>query len=191
MADPARCRELGAVLARGFSDDPIWRHLVPADSRWDRRAPSVFHHLIRRSVNDGDTWTTRSLDGAAVWAPPGKWRTPWTDLVRSGPALALGFGPGLVTALRTLSVLEAGHPEEPHWYLEFLATEPHLRGKGFGSALISPVLERCDAEGLPAYLESSKEENLAFYGRFGFQVTEELPVGPGAPHCWRMWRDPR
>ena len=42
-----------------------------------------------------------------------------------------------------------------------------------------------------AYLESSKEENLPFYNRFGFQVTEELTLGAGAPPMWAMWRDPR
>lgn len=192
MADPGRWRQVAAVLARGFEDDPIWRFLVPDGRRWQRHSAGVFQHLIRRSVRDGATWTTASLDGAAVWAPPGQWRTPWTDLARGGSALLRGFGPtGASRALRTLSTLEAGHPEELHWYLEFLATEPHLRGKGFGSALIVPVLQRCDDEGLPAYLESSKEQNLAFYRRFGFEVTEELRAAPGAPPCWRMWRDPR
>jgi GNAT superfamily N-acetyltransferase len=183
---------LGRMLARGFGDDPVWRHLVPDDRRWRHRMDGVFAAMIRRSTVAGTTWTTSSREGAAVWAAPGEWRTPWTDVARSLPALLRGFGArGAPRALRVLSTLESGHPEEPHWYLEFLATEPDLRGKGLGSALITPVLDRCDHEGRPAYLESSKRENLAFYGRFGFEVTEELPVEPGGPHIWRMWRDPR
>ena len=36
--------------------------------------------------------------------------------------------------------------------------------------MLAPGLALCDTEGLPAYLESSKEPNVAFYGRFGFRV---------------------
>ena len=53
------------------------------------------------------------------------------------------------------------------------------------------MLERCDAEGLPAYLESSKERNVPFYRRHGFEVREEIHFGPGGPPMWPMWRAPR
>ncbi len=184
---------MGEVLARGFADDPIWRYLVTDDRRWEAHAGAVFDRMIRRSAASGSTWTTAAREGVAAWAPPGDWRTPWTDVVKGTPTLARGFGlRGLPRALQALQVLESGHPEEPHWYLEFLATEPHLRGKGLGSALITPALERCDDEGVPAYLESSKRDNLPFYGRFGFEVTEEVAIGgAGTPSFWRMWRDPR
>lgn len=52
-------------------------------------------------------------------------------------------------------------------------------------------LDRCDAEGAPAYLESSKESNVPYYMRFGFEVTGELTVPDGGPTMWQMWRHPR
>jgi hypothetical protein len=52
------------------------------------------------------------------------------------------------------------------------------------------VLERCDAEGLPAYLESSKASNVPFYERFGFRVTQDLQLAPDAPTLYGMWREP-
>ena len=57
-------------------------------------------------------------------------------------------------------------------------------------ALLAPVLGRCDREGLPAYLESSKESNIAYYERFGFAVIGELQAAPGGPTLWPMWREP-
>ncbi|MFD0534677.1 GNAT family N-acetyltransferase [Actinomadura luteofluorescens] len=65
------------------------------------------------------------------------------------------------------------------------------QGNGLGAALLRSRLDRCDTEGLPAYLESSKERNVPYYERFGFRVTRELPLpGKGCPPVWLMWRDP-
>ena len=52
------------------------------------------------------------------------------------------------------------------------------------------ALERVDREGLPAYLESSKESNVPFYARFGFEVRETV-THPDGPSQWLMWRDPK
>jgi GNAT superfamily N-acetyltransferase len=82
------------------------------------------------------------------------------------------------------------HPEEPHWYLAVLGTATDHQGKGVGSALMAPVLAKCDAEGIPAYLESSKESNIPFYRRHGFEVSGEVNVKNG-PKLWPMWRDPQ
>jgi hypothetical protein len=51
------------------------------------------------------------------------------------------------------------------------------------------MLARVDANGMPAYPESSNERNIALYGRHGFEVTEEVTI-PNGPRVWPMWRDP-
>jgi predicted N-acetyltransferase YhbS len=83
------------------------------------------------------------------------------------------------------------HPEEPHWYLAVIGSDPSVRGKGFGQALMRSRLGRVDAEHAPAYLESSKHENIAYYQRFGFEVASEIVLPEGGPTMWPMWRQPR
>jgi GNAT superfamily N-acetyltransferase len=64
------------------------------------------------------------------------------------------------------------------------------QGRGFGAALLRPILERCDAEQVPAYLEASTPRNRALYERHGFKVVEECRYASDGPPMWRMWREP-
>jgi GNAT superfamily N-acetyltransferase len=64
-----------------------------------------------------------------------------------------------------------------------------MQGRGLGSALLGPTLERCDREGLPAYFEASSERSAALYARLGFELTRELRVG-GSPPLQLMRRPP-
>ena len=52
-------------------------------------------------------------------------------------------------------------------------------------------LRKCDDDILPAYLENSKRDNLAFYRGHGFEVVDEIRFATGAPPVWLMWRPPR
>jgi hypothetical protein len=56
---------------------------------------------------------------------------------------------------------------------------------------LQQVLTSCDEEGVPAYLESSKEQNVPYYRHHGFEVTGAFDVAPDGPRLWGMWREPR
>lgn len=86
--------------------------------------------------------------------------------------------------------MSAAHPHEEHWYLNVVSTRPEHQGRGLGAAVLRPVLERCDADGHRAYLESSNPRNHSLYRRHGFVEADEIPVGDGPP-LMPMWRDPR
>lgn len=66
-----------------------------------------------------------------------------------------------------------------------------MQSKGVGSAVIRDMLDRCDTEGMPAYLESSNPRNVPFYARHGFEKTGEIVVGKEARTVTAMWREPR
>lgn len=191
QAGPADIAPLSASLARAFHDDPVTMSIFPA-SRYEQRLAAYFTtHLSKIALRHGVTFTTEGHEGGAIWLPPGAWELAPADIVRALPGTVRSLGTRLPSALRTLLYIEKRHPRSPHYYLATVGTRPEHQGKGIGSALIAPVLERCDREGLPAYLESSKEQNIAFYARHGFEVTEELRLpGSGVP-LWLMWREPR
>jgi ribosomal protein S18 acetylase RimI-like enzyme len=129
--------------------------------------------------------------GAAYWDPPGHWKTSILDVVTLAPVMVRGIGRRTVKALQGLGRMEKAHGEHPdHYYLAVLGTRPDAQGRGIGSSLMAPVLSKCDAQGLGAYLESSKESNIPFYRRHGFEVVGEVAF-PSGPPIWPMWRDPQ
>lgn len=86
----------------------------------------------------------------------------------------------------------AVHPTaEEHEYLLMIAVAPGRQGEGLGTELIRPVLERCDREGVPAYLEASSERSKGLYERLGWQFTGEAVQLPDGPLMWPMWRKPQ
>jgi len=182
------------VLARAFDDDPVPRWLFRGDRRRRRGLRAFFAIQLRHTyLERGEVYTTEDLAGAALWSPPGRARPGWRDLVRLVPVMPYltGLGRDAPEAARLLSAVDAARPRDPHWYLATLGTDPDRQRTGVGSALLGSVLHEVDAEGLPAYLESSKESNLSFYNQHGFEVTGEIRTPRGGPTLWLMWRQAR
>jgi GNAT superfamily N-acetyltransferase len=73
-----------------------------------------------------------------------------------------------------------------------VGTEPARQGQGVGAAVMQPVLDVCDRDRLPAYLEATCERNRGLYLRHGFRdVGEPLTLPGNGPEVYPMWRDPR
>jgi ribosomal protein S18 acetylase RimI-like enzyme len=177
---------LAATLARAFHDDPVAVFTNPREASRARRLGFFYTGRLRTLVGDELCFTDDERSGAALWAAPDRWEPPPREVVR----LVRMLSPRAPQTLVGFRRIQKRHPHEPHFYLSVLGVAPEGQGRGLGSALLAPMLERCDREGVGAYLESSKERNIAFYGRHGFRVTGEMRF-PGGPPMWLMWRDPR
>jgi len=184
-----------ATLARAFDDDPVIAWIFP-DGRMRRRQLPRFFAATMRSASLRHEGGTEILVaggdvlGGAIWVPPGAWMPSGWQQIRGLPGLAWALRSRLAAASSVYAEMMRAHPHRPHWYLSGIGTDPPAQGSGVGSALMQSRLVRCDAAGLPAYLESSKESNVPFYQHHGFQVTGELIIPGGGPTLWPMWREP-
>ena len=191
-ATPDDVPRLADALARAFDGDPPMRWFLSDAATRVERARRLFEVMLRRVHLTRDyCYTTQDVVGGALWVPPGTWRLGVVDQMVLLPGMLRVFGRGLARAQRGLAVMESGHPTTPHYYLDSLGVEPEWQGRGVGSALMQPVLQRCDTEQLPAYLNAGSPGSRDLYLRHGFEVTEEFRLPEGGPPLWRMWREPR
>jgi ribosomal protein S18 acetylase RimI-like enzyme len=185
---------LGEVLADAFAEDPVFAWLIPSQVRSrDDRLRTFFTSMSRGYLRQGKPcYVTADASAAALWAAPGSWSMPLSQIVLEAAPSGLAFRGRLLRALRTQLQVERLHAgrTRPHWYLGYLGTRHDRQGLGLGTQLLREVLAPLDADGVPAYLESSNERNLALYERNGFRVVGELQALGRGPTIWRMWREP-
>ena len=175
------------ILDRAFEDDPVmnWMSSHPEFRR------TFFSITLPGFLADGLTYIEEQGRGAAVWLGPQRkleWPVTADNLWQMYKVCGIrGFFRFGLSGFTTAKF----HPGEPHYYLFLLGALPECKGQGIGSALIAHVLRKCDDENMPAYLENSKQENLAFYQGHGFEVVDRIQFARSAPPVWLMWREPR
>ena len=132
--------------------------------------------------------------GSTMWMPPGVDAAPSQlgllkfalGQIRHGTFSAIKRG------LAISELMQQWHPKDPHFYLFAIGTTQSARGKGVGKGLLRPVLEACDAAGMPVYLENSNPVYSGFYDAHGFERMGIFNVGgEDSPVMEPMWREPK
>ena len=186
---PDRYAEAGAVLARAFTDDPLWVWLVPDEDTRRRHLPWLFERALvdlRTATIEG---VGEPLAGIATWIPPGSAASapPLQTLVGVLARLRGGFR-RLVRYGREAARLELEVGAARAWRLGGLGVDPSGQRRGNGSALLAYGVARADAAGLPVVLLTSNPANVAFYERHGFAVEAERRLPAAGPPAWAMVR---
>jgi GNAT superfamily N-acetyltransferase len=180
---------LASMLGRAFSDDPMF--LWPFGSDATRtHAEAFFLAFDERLAPLGWLWTTPALDGAAAWIPPGE-DEAMMDIDRElRPSIAPLAPDGGARYEAMWEWIASMLPSEPFWYLDHLAVEADVRRSGLGTALIEHGTALAERDGVLAFLETARPENVGYYERRGFQVVADEDVPGGGPHLWFMSRPP-
>ena len=196
-AHPAQIRKasvsdvprVATALSRAFFDDPVFRWGYPDDARRRELLPGFFSLFTETLQRHDEIYVIGQGTAAALWAPPGQAPVPEQEAERFGRRLEELSGANAERLFAISKVIEEHHPPGSYYFLQFIGVTPESQGAGIGSTLLGHMLERCDREGVRAYLDATSAHNKRLYERHGFRASAEY--GPeGGPPLWPMWRDP-
>ena len=185
------CPAIARVQARAFFDDPLQQWALPDASTRLSVLEQVFALLSRySSVPRGESYTDATLACAAFWVPPGPFELDREAAIAMAPIIDL-LGDANDRFRAAEDTMREHRPASCTSTSKVSGPIRRARVRGLASAVMQPVLTRCDAEGIPAYLESTKERNVGFYEGHGFAVADCVQIPLGGPPLWLMWRAPR
>ena len=194
VATASEAEAVTAILADAFHDDPVWGWAFPDAPRRTAQHTVFWRFYFDNAEPHRWVWLSAEGGAAAIWIPPGHPEIAPEAEPMVEPMLTELVGPEqTATLLEIFDRFEASHPRDrPHYYLSLLGTGTEHRGRGIGMGLLADNLAMIDAEGMPAYLESTNPANHARYERLGFvQVGEFHLPGEDGPPVATMWREAR
>lgn len=192
------------LLDEVFHNDPVSSWVFPDVEHRRRTHGTLMGAFLDTALTEGYVDVAEDGSACALWLsmPAGAHDDASADGPADGPADApaddepaqfrQSVDPDNVRVEQIARILGEAHPtDRAHEYLMLIAISQESQGQGVGTALIGSVLDRCDREGLPAYLEASSERSRALYERLGFTFTGTTIDLPDGPHMWPMWREPQ
>jgi ribosomal protein S18 acetylase RimI-like enzyme len=180
------------TISEAFHDDPTWSWAFRDEARRQEHYRVWWGLLIREAMRfeRPAVAVTEGVEAASVWIPPGESElSPEAESTVSELAGDL-VGDHSYAMLELLERFEEARPSEPHYYLTLLGVRNEHRGRGIGMCLLAESLARFDADGIPAYLESSNAANDHRYEALGFQRTGQFTTPDDAVMIGTYWRDP-
>lgn len=186
------------LLDRAFQDDPVSGWVFPDPVHRRATHPELMGAFLDIVLAEGRVDLTEDGTACALWLSVPADAHPENAEQENGEQgddavqLREAVDPDN-ERVELIARLTAGiHPSgRAHEYLWMIAVAPESQGGGLGTALVQHVLDRCDLEGVAAYLEASSARSLKLYERLGFDLLGQPLDLPDGPRMWPMWREPQ
>ncbi|MEG2533761.1 MAG: GNAT family N-acetyltransferase [Gordonibacter sp.] len=193
-----RCAQL---VAESFVDDPATRVQFAGISGWREQFEAHCRCKIEAYEKLG-CLTTHGDDGLAIG-----YFTEDVSLEMLATALQDAAGPLISdTTAEDLArmqenVLNVAEIIDPLWYqrftdkanvyvLQIIAVQKEKRGSGAFRKLIDPLLQAAGVRKAPVALQTDRQELVALYEHFGFELVEELCSQKVDLTCFNMLKQP-
>ena len=185
------------TLTNAFINYPVSVYFTPDEAKRKKLQPGISRGILRNAIGTGEVYTTSArMEGIAVW------------MLTQNQFNAKKQRTSLMAWLKNLfgdkesqrrhkaffeysdSIRKRVLPAK-YWYLQMLGVDPAYQGQGFSSRLVKPMLARAKREGLPVFLETQLQKNVALYQHFGFKVVEEGNIPGSNVYSWAMVKEPK
>lgn len=180
------------VLADAF-EAYAWELWTVAADRHKERIRELQHSAMTLMAPYCETWVAEDsgeMVAVAAWVLPGAQVPAEIDEAMLA-ARNQHEGDRHEASLAADAEVAAMTGRVPGYFLATVGVLTSKQHRGYGQAVLAPVLDRLDAEGQCAQLETSSERNVRFYRQLGFEVTDHITISGGGPDNWLMTRQPR
>ena len=167
-----------ATLVSAFIADPLERWLCPEPLQYLTHFPTFVAAFCIGGFASDTVFKLGGFAAVAIWIPPGA--AADEDAIVAARMESIPSDKHADT-FSVLEQMDAAHPKESHWYLQWLGVDAALQGAGLGAALLGHGLARVDADRVPAFLETPNPRTVPFYERHGFVVSNISQAGACPP----------
>jgi ribosomal protein S18 acetylase RimI-like enzyme len=188
-------KRAASIAAAAFRDEPGATAIIGKTPEKRERILRR-HHASRLEVLDLPDGASRcaflkgEMVGLMLTLAPGQGALSTATMLRLLWKMTLHATPATIWRGFMGSMDDEGHrPKQPHYYLETLAVEPDLQGRGIGTAMLSHLTANADQEGVLICLSTTDPRTIALYEKHGFRIVSETDQS-GAPNH-HMERTPK
>jgi ribosomal protein S18 acetylase RimI-like enzyme len=189
-AQPSQLTRLCRAMARAFVTEAMMTWPLGDVPDLAAAIEASFRIWDGDNIELGVVFEIANGAGMAVWVAPDLHDRWMRAERRSRPAIHALSEDGGARYEQMWEWVEAREPAEPGWYLDRVGVDPDRQAAGLGRALVQFGLDRASAAGLPAFLETATERNVAYYVSLGFRVADVGDVPGDGPRIWFLRHDP-
>jgi ribosomal protein S18 acetylase RimI-like enzyme len=169
---PKEIVEVSSLLADSMSTNPnhlaIFKSSKPSVVEKQRK---MFEMVLKNPNNKSFTAKMNSqIVGTMTYTTSGHCQLQPFDMVKSMPGFINMFGVHLLRVLKWRMNWAKNDYQSRHIHFGPIAVHTAYQGKGIGKTLLKFFCEYLDRTNQCGYLEADKEENIALYGKFDFQI---------------------
>lgn len=182
------------TLATAFEHDPIWEKILGGCTKEQKNA--WFQCPVRYCMMFGDAVApSAETEGFIGWLHNEYSEMTFSRMLKCG-AVRYAKKAGSKPTRRMMPLRVFDKKRKKHMagrdfiYVMIVGVNPNLQGQGFGGKLIRYVVTESENEGLPIYLETSTEKNVAMYEYFGFKVIDKIMIPKLNLLQWILLREP-
>lgn len=183
MTYRARYPGSASALLDALADDPFYSALADAASGDPEVSRDRMHRYLDYSLVEAARFGVVCFpadrrQGAAAWSRPvhdslarQRSREKKEFIERNMGSDCLAVYEAITEHMRSKT---AKWVPEDCWYLSIVGVSPESQGRGVGRRLLERILQRADAAGANAYLETFTPRNKTLYQRLGFVDTATI-----------------
>jgi ribosomal protein S18 acetylase RimI-like enzyme len=178
-----------ALFSQSFNNYPIFNYIIPDPEYRKAKLKYLGHFLLRLGFARGEViGPSNKIEGVSIWLPPKGSKSSSLHPIRAGLLnLFVHVKPGTISRFievgKIKGKMRAQIIKGQYYSCDMIGVDPLFQRQGFGRKMIEAKLLEFDREEIPCYLETSKQENIAYYERFGFSQINEYKINDVDVFC--------